>query len=127
MLIVQRKKSKIDYEKFETSLREYLNGEPILKIAKKYNLPYSTLRRYILNYIKENNIEDPNDYETFPYEGFECLEPGDTFSWFPGGTIFLFKRIESAPYGEKIWIVYKTKQKGKNHFYPEDLDLCEKK
>ena len=122
----KKQKKRIDDDLFYKALNEYLDGEPILSIAKKYNLPYSTIRRHILEYLEQNEIEDPNDYEIFPYEGFECLEVGDTFSWFPGGTIFKVKALEKAPYGEFVWKMYRVKERSDNHYYPEDLDKCKK-
>lgn len=120
------RKKLIDDDTIKKIVNEYLNDTSInyLKLSEKYNIPYSTIRRYILNYLDENNINNTKILEYFPTEGFECIEVGDTFSWFSGGSIFEFIKKEKI-YGDVYWVAKKTETKGKRHFYPEDLELCQ--
>jgi len=93
------------------------------ELSVQFNVPYSTLRRYIINKMKELDLENDRKYIEFPYEGFECLKEGDTFSWYEGGSIFRFVKKEKVS-DEIIWLTVETKTKSANHFIPETLDSC---
>lgn len=120
-----RKLSESKKQLLEEIYKEYINSPDAsyYELSIKYDVPYSTLRRYILLKLEENGLENEKKTEEFPYEGFECMQPGDTFSWFPGGTIFRALRTEKIA-GEKVWIFAKANVKAERHFYPETLDSC---
>ncbi|MEM0333115.1 MAG: hypothetical protein QXX30_01470 [Candidatus Aenigmatarchaeota archaeon] len=123
-----RKTSK-KIENIEEIIQEYLEtGAKIFALSKKYDIPYSTLRRLILNYFHENQLINTNEKYEFPYEGFECLDINCSFSWFPGGDIFVIKSLEKVNDGmgntDYVWIAYRASKKSDCHFYPEDLENC---
>lgn len=119
------RKKIIDDNQIKVIVDEYLSNNSInyLALSEKYNIPYSTIRRYILKFIENNNINNTKEIEYFPIEGFECMHPGFTFSWLPGGSIFEFIKKEKV-YGELCWVARRTEKKGTKHFLPEDLDAC---
>jgi translation initiation factor 2 gamma subunit (eIF-2gamma) len=119
------RKKIIDDNQIKVIVEEYLSDNSInyLALSEKYNIPYSTIRRYILKFIESNNINNTKEIEYFPIEGFECMRPGFTFSWLPGGSIFEFIKKEKV-YGELCWIARRTEKKGIKHFLPEDLEKC---
>ncbi len=124
-----RKISESKKKLLEQIYQEYLENKDTgyYDLSIKYKVPYSTLRRYILQRLKEENKESEKEYVEFPYEGFECIQPGDTFSWVHGGTVFRAeKKIKVG--GEIIWLFTKVNERNnKRHFYPETLeDACEK-
>lgn len=122
---ISEEKKKLLEEIYKEYLRDKEAGYYDLSV--KYNIPYSTLRRYILQRLKEDNIESEKDYVEFPFEGFECLKEGDTFSWSEASET-IFKAVKKARVsGELIWIFVKTNEKSKRHFIPETLDICKEK
>ncbi len=120
---------KISEEKrriLEEVYKEYLRDKEAgyYDLSVKYNIPYSTLRRYILQRLKEDDIESEKDYVEFPYEGFECLKEGDTFSWSESSET-IFKAVRKTKVaGEIIWMFVKTNKRSERHFIPETLDSC---
>jgi hypothetical protein len=95
------------------------------ELSQQFNLPYSTLRRFIINKMKEFDIENNRKFIEFPYEGFECLNEGDTFSWYDGGAIFKFVKKEKIS-DEIFWLAVETKTKTENFFLSETLDTCKR-
>lgn len=123
------RKSSKKIENFNEIISKFLNdGVKLFQLSKEYKIPYSTLRRLVIQYITEEQIINTQEKFELPYEGFECLDIGTTFSWKPGGDIYLVKSIEKVSDGmggtDYVWITYKTSKKADRHFYPEDLDQC---
>lgn len=102
---------------------KYLNDRKsynLAKLSEQYNIPYSTLRRYLLAHLKAEDLENALIEDTLPYEGFEFLKIGDTYQWDRGLTIWKVEGIKRMD-GEKIFVIVPCDYRAKNHYICEDF------
>ena len=84
-------------------------------LAKKYNIPYPTLRRHIHRFIKENGLEDLVREDQLPYKGFEFLSVGDTFQHAEELTIWIVVEKKKVD-GDLIFVIVPSKIRSKRHW-----------
>lgn len=84
-------------------------------LSKEINIPYSTLRRYLLNYLKDNALETVLLEEYLPYEGFEYMSVGDTYQWEGVSTVWHISTIKRMD-GEKVFVSVQTHTKSSRHW-----------
>jgi len=84
-------------------------------LAKKYEIPYPTLRRHINRYIKENDLEDLVREDQLPYVGFEFLSVGDTFQHSEELTTWIVTELKKVD-GDLIFVIVPSKLKSKRHW-----------
>ena len=84
-------------------------------LAKKYNIPYPTLRRHIHRFIKENGLEDLVREDQLPYKGFESLSVGDTLQHAEELTIWIVVEKKKVD-GDLIFVIVPSKIRSKRHW-----------
>lgn len=93
----------------------------VSSIARKYQGPYSTIRRFIDEQKKVRNQEDIDDEEYFNVDDFTYLDYGYTFQWTETTRMWqvVGKAIKES---EEVWVLVPTKQKGAKHFICTEED-----
>ena len=75
-------------------MNDYLENEMNMsEIAKKFNVHYSNLRRFIKHKIKERGLEETFNVEYVNVEDFRYLDIGDTFAFADWLTIWRVNKI----------------------------------
>jgi len=94
---------------------EFLVDDNISKLSRKYKIPYSTLRRYILERVEEEGISDMFLVQYFNIEDFPYLSVGSTFQF--GDGMKIWKVIGTAvKESDPVFVLTATKEKSKAHF-----------
>jgi len=110
--------TKLTDDELKQIVDEYLTNKRqnnISVLAKKYNIPYPTLRRHIHKYIKDNGLEDLIREDQLPYKGFEFLEIGDTFQHSEELTIWIITEKKKVD-GDIIFVMVPSRIKSKRHW-----------
>lgn len=75
-------------------MKDYLENEMNMsEIAKKYNMHYSNLRRFIKYKIKDMGLEESFNVEYVNVEDFRYLDIGDTFCFAEWLTVWRINKI----------------------------------
>lgn len=75
-------------------MHDYLNNEMNMsEIAKKFNVHYSNLRRFIKYKIKERGLEETFNVEYVNVEDFRYLDIGDTFAFAEWLTVWRVNKV----------------------------------
>lgn len=75
-------------------MKDYLENElNMSEIAKKFNVHYSNLRRFIKFKIKEMGLEESFNVEYINVEDFRYLDIGDTFAFAEWLTVWRVHKI----------------------------------
>lgn len=87
------------------------------RMSKEYGVPYSSLRRAVMNLIRLNHSEDTVTEMTLPVHGFEHLQPGDTYQFAETMTLWLVLRRDLADM-EDVWLLKPEPQRrrGQRHW-----------
>lgn len=112
------KKRSISDSVLNETVVKYLKNKKkfnIAQLSKAYSIPYSTLRRYLLNYIQENGLADSLIEEHLPYDGFEYLRVGETFQFAEHLTLWYIKDIKNID-GDKVYTLVPTKERSRRHW-----------
>lgn len=73
---------------------DYLENEMNMsEIAKKYNMHYSNLRRFVKYKIKEMGLEETFNVEYINVEDFKYMDIGDTFAFAEWLTVWRVNKI----------------------------------
>lgn len=107
------KKRNIDRTVLKEIAERYISNrksDNLARLGKEYDIPYSTLRRYLLKFIKIENLEESITEDFLPYEGFEYLKIGDTYQFSDHLTIWLIKSLKKID-GEKVFIIIPVHKK----------------
>lgn len=118
------KKRNLPKHLIEEIANKYIEDKKIYNLAKlsnEYKIPYSTLRRYLLNYLKSSDLDLILVEESLPYEGFEYLAVGDTYQWDEHLTIWQIVETRRVD-GEKIFILIPTDKKANKHWVCDQLE-----
>lgn len=117
------KKRVISSQLLEEAAQKYIEDKKANNIARLsdcYGIPYSTLRRYLLNYIENNNLSSSLIEEHLPYEGFEYLLIGDTYQFAEHLTLWLIKDCKKID-GDKVFIIVPAVSLAMRHWICDDL------
>lgn len=117
------KKRSISTSLLEEAAEKYIKNRKqynIAKLSDQYDIPYSTLRRYLLNYIDRNSLTSNLVEDFLPYEGFEYLELGDTYQFAEHLTIWLIKGHRKLD-GDRVFLLIPTNKKSERHWICDDL------
>lgn len=117
------KKRVISSKLLEEAAQKYIEDKKVNNIARlseSYDIPYSTLRRYLLTYIENNNLSSSLVEEHLPYEGFEFLSIGDTYQFAAHLTLWFIKECKKVD-GDRVFIVVPTDEFSKKHWICNDL------
>lgn len=99
----------------EQIFNEFLVDDNISKLSRKYKIPYSTLRRYILDRVEEEGISDMFLVQYFNIEDFPYLTIGSTFQF--GEGMKIWKVIGTAvKESDPVYVLTATKEKSKHHY-----------
>lgn len=101
------KKRNIDKDILKEIAERYISNrktDNLARLGKEYDIPYSTLRRYLLKFIKVENLEESITEDFLPFDGFEYLKIGDTYQFGDHLTIWLIKSLKKID-GEKVFII----------------------
>jgi len=115
------KKRIIQKKMLEEIANKYLANKKefnLAKLSESYDIPYSTLRRYLLSYLKESDLESVEDF--LPYEGFEYLSIGDTYQWDYHLTVWLIVEIRNMD-GDKVFVLIPSDNQNKRHWVCDEL------
>jgi hypothetical protein len=105
----------------EKIFAEFLLDDNISKLSRKYGIPYSTLRRYILERVDEEGISDMFLVQYFNIDDFPYLSLGSTFQF--GEGMKIWKVIGTAvKESDPVFVLTATKDKGKFHYVSGDHD-----
>lgn len=118
------KKRSISDELLEEAAKQYIANKKnnnIARLSSKYEIPYSTLRRYLLTYIDENDLSNNLIEEYLPYEGFEYLQIGDTYQFASHLTLWLVKDFKKID-GDKVFIIVPANAKAERHWLCDILE-----
>lgn len=75
-------------------MHDYLDNEMNMsEIAKKYNMHYSNLRRFVKHKIKEMGLEETFNVEYVNVDDFKYMDIGDTFAFAEWLTIWRVNKI----------------------------------
>lgn len=115
----------ISSELLEEAAEKYISDRKnnnIAKLSDSYDIPYSTLRRYLLTYIEENSLSDNLVEEHLPYEGFEYLDIGDTYQFAEHLTLWYVKSCKKID-GDVIIILVPVQKRSRRHWICDTLYL----
>lgn len=123
------KKRTISEELLQEAAQKYIvdkKDNNIARLSKRYGIPYSTLRRYLLTFIDENNLSDSLVEDYLPFEGFEYLKIGDTYQYATHLTLWLVKDVKKID-GDKVYILVPTVTFSDRHWICDVLYLPEQR
>lgn len=112
------KKRKISPKLLADAAKKYISDRKthnIARLASECGIPYSTLRRYLLAYIKDNDLMDNLIEDYLPFEGFEHLRLGDTYQFAEHMTIWLVKDLRKLD-GERVFILAPAPTRARRHW-----------
>lgn len=118
-----QKKPAIPQHILEDAVEKYIEDRKLNNIARLsdfYDVPYSTLRRYLLSYIEDNNLSSILVEEHLPLEGFEYLQLGDTFQFAEHLTLWEVKEYRRVD-GEQILVLVPTKVFSERHWLCDEM------
>lgn len=109
-----------DSEKKEAVVKEYIYTDiNMSQLSRKYEIPYSTLRRFLKEEIKERKLEDKFLVQYFNVEDFPFLKIGDTYQFDAAFKTWRVKRITKKE-SDKVFELVPTNNKAARHF------ICDK-
>lgn len=118
------KKRNIDKDVLKEIAERYISNrksDNLARLGKEYDIPYSTLRRYLLKFIKIENLEESITEDYLPFEGFEYLKLGDTYQFGDHLTTWLIKSLKKVD-GEKVFIIVPVHYRNaKRHWICDEL------
>lgn len=120
-----QRKRLISASVLENAAKKYIEDKKannIAKLSKLYGIPYSTLRRYLLNYIEENNLSGSLIEDYLPYEGFEYLNIDDTFQFSEHLTIWLVQELKKID-GDTVFVIVPAPKTSKRHWICDELTV----
>lgn len=100
----------------EEIIQAFLSGSfNMSQLSKAYNLPYSTLRRFIKEEIKNRDLEEQFQVQYFNVEDFPFLKIGDTYQFSP--TMQTWKVISiTRKESDKVFELVPSRTRGTNHY-----------
>lgn len=100
----------------EEIIQSFLSGTyNMSQLAKVYVLPYSTLRRFIKEEIKNRDLEEQFQVQYFNVEDFPYLRVGDTFQF--SLTMQTWKVVSiTRKESDKVFELVPSRSRGEKHY-----------
>lgn len=106
-------------EEKDQVFKDYLSDPVIAKISRKYQLPYSTLRRFLLEELETHAMSGALRVEYLNVDDFPFLREGYTFQYDERFTIWNVVGITSKE-SDKVFVLIPTPNRGQRHY------ICDK-
>ena len=102
-------------------VQDYYESRNLSDVAKKYEEPYSNIRRFVNDEIKTRGIEDDFREEFLEVTDFTYLKLEDTFQYDEKLTIWRVLKIVKEG-SDSLWLLVPTKLKSKlRHWICDEL------
>lgn len=106
-------------ERGDKIFSEFLIDDNISKLSRKYRIPYSTLRRYILERVDDEGIADMFLVQYFNVEDFPYLKVGYTFQFGEGMKIWKVMGT-CIKESDEVLVLSATKERASVHYICEE-------
>lgn len=112
---IEKYKSIGDDSRKDAVFNDYIRNPVIARVARKYELPYSTLRRFLLEELENKAMAGLMRVDYINVADFPFLKEGYTFQYDERFTIWSVVGV-TVKESDKVFILIPVTQQGEKHF-----------